>query len=146
MINKFLILIWFILRPKFYLHLFFVIKRKFLFNHDTILNRSKAIAWAEENAVSYKEAFEKLEIKGEILGLDINTINEGKKLQESSSAKMGGSAHLDLIYDCVRLLKAEKIIETGVAYGWSSLSILKALYEMGYGKLYSVDMPYPRKK
>ena len=32
-----------------------------------------------------------------------------------------------------------------MAYGWSSLSILKALSQNGVGKLYSIDMPYPRK-
>ena len=55
---------------------------------------------------------------------------------------MGGSAHINLLYDCVRLLNAKKIIETGVAYGWSSLAILKALNKNNDGILYSVDMPY----
>ena len=59
---------------------------------------------------------------------------------------MGGSGHIHLLYDCVRLLKAKNVIETGVAYGWSSLAILKALSLNGLGKLYSVDMPYPGKK
>ena len=59
---------------------------------------------------------------------------------------MGGASHIDLLYDCVRLSKAKKVIETGVAYGWSSLAILKALSENISGKLFSVDMPYPRKK
>ena len=47
--------------------------------------------------------------------------------------------------NAVKNLKAQKVIETGVAYGWSSLAILKALTEIGNGKLYSVDMPYPRR-
>jgi len=59
---------------------------------------------------------------------------------------MGGSGHIHLLYDCVRLLKVENVVETGVAYGWSSLAILKAMSQNGFGKLYSVDMPYPRKK
>ena len=145
MIDKILILIWFILRPKFYLHFFSIIKRKFLFNHDTIVYRKKAEAWAAENAISYTEALKKLEINGETIGLDINTINDGKRLEKNSSVKMGGSGHIHLIYDCVKLLRAEKVIETGVAYGWSSLAILKAFYDIGSGKLCSVDMPYPRR-
>ncbi len=146
MTNKILIILWFALRPKFYLHFFSLIKRKFSFNHDTLINRNKAQAWAIENATSYSDALKKLEIMGEKKGLDIDTINEGRKLEKISSVKMGGSAHIDLLYDCVRLLKAKKVIETGVAYGWSSLAILKAIYDKGSGKLYSVDMPYPRKK
>ena len=58
---------------------------------------------------------------------------------------MGGPGHIHLIYDCVRLSKARKIIETGVAYGWSSLAVLKAISQTKEGKLYSVDMPYPAK-
>ena len=145
MLNKILLIIWFALRPKYYQHFFSLIKRKFLHNHDTFLNSKKAYEWAEENAISYTEALEKLDLKGEVFGLDNDTIIEGRKLEAKSSVKMGGSGHIHLLYDCVRLLKAQNVIETGVAYGWSSLAILKALSQNGGGTLYSVDMPYPRK-
>jgi len=145
MINKILITLWFILRPKFYLHFLSMIKRKFFINHDTIINRRKAEAWAAKNTTSYISAFQKLGLKGDLVGLDINTINEAQKLEKSSSFKMGGAGHINLLYDCTKLLKAQKVIETGVAYGWSSLAILKALHDVNFGKLYSVDMPYPRK-
>ena len=146
MLNKLLLVIWFILRPKYYLHFFSLIKRKFLFNHDTFKNSKKAYKWAKENTIPYVDALQKLNINGEIVGLDNSTIVEGKKLASKSSVKMGGSGHIHLLYDCVRLLKAKNVIETGVAYGWSSLAILKALSLNGLGKLYSVDMPYPGKK
>ena len=145
MLDKIFIAFWFILRPKYYLHFLSLIKRKFLQDHDTSKNREKAYKWALENAVPYIKALEKLGLKGDIIGLDQNTIVEGRKLQSKSSVKMGGSGHIHLLYDCVKLLNAKKVIETGVAYGWSSLSILKALSEINNGKLYSVDMPYPRK-
>ena len=73
-------------------------------------------------------------------------LRESRKLEAKSSVKMGGSGHIHLLYDCVRLLKAQNVLETGVAYGWSSLAILKALFENDIGKLFSVDMPYPRQK
>ena len=146
MFNKFLLVIWFILRPKYYLHFFSIIKRKLLFNHDTFENTKKAFEWAEANAISYKEALKKLDINGELIGLDKHSIIEGQKLQAKSLVKMGGAGHIHLLYDCVRLLKVKNVIETGVAYGWSSLAILKALSKNGIGKLYSVDMPYPRRK
>ena len=146
MLNKLLLLIWFILRPKYYLHLFSLIKRKFLINNDTTKNSKKAYEWAKENAISYVDALEKLNINGKLIGLDKDTITEGQKLEAKSSVKMGGAGHIHLLYDCVRLLKVRNVLETGVAYGWSSLAILKALSQNGSGKLYSVDMPYPRKK
>lgn len=145
MLNKILIIIWFIKRPTYYLHFFSLIKRKFLINHDTDLNRTEAIKWASNKSVSYLDALKKLNLKGDIFGLDDKTINEAYKLKNKSSTKMGGSAHIHLIYNCVRLLNARTVLETGVAYGWSSLSILKALSELKKGKLVSIDMPYPIK-
>ena len=146
MLNKILLIFWFILRPKYYLHFFSLIKRKFLRDHDTLESSKKAIEWAVSNSLPYVDALEKLNINGELSGLDNDTIIEGQKLEAKSSVKMGGSGHIHLLYDCVRLLKVRNVIETGVAYGWSSLAILKALSQNGFGKLYSVDMPYPRRK
>jgi predicted O-methyltransferase YrrM len=142
MLNKILIIYWFLMRPKYYQHFFSLIKRKFLFNYDTAKHRNQAYKWASENAISYSEALDKLGLAGDINGLDNNTILEGQKLRDKTSVEMGGSAHINLLYDCVRLLNAKKIIETGVAYGWSSLAILKALNKNNDGILYSVDMPY----
>ncbi len=45
------------------------------------------------------------------------------------------------IYCCVRVLKPEYIIETGVAHGYSSWIILNALHKNQKGTLYSIDMP-----
>ncbi len=146
MLNKILIIFWYILHPKYYLHFLSLIKRKFLFNHDTPENRYKAQKWAASKAVSYSDVFKKLDIKGDLFGLDNSTILESRKLEKKSTVKMGGAGHIHLLFDCVRLLKPQKVIETGVAYGWSSLAILKALDQTSNGKLYSVDMPYPRKK
>lgn len=145
MLNKFLYAFWFICRPAYYLHFLSLIRRKFLFDHDTLENKKKAYKWALENSISYAEAFKKLGIVGEQKGLDDETIAEARKLEMKSTVKMGGSAHIDLLYNCVKLLKPLNVIETGVAFGWSSLSILKALSENKNGKLISVDMPYPRK-
>jgi predicted O-methyltransferase YrrM len=138
-------ILWYLFQPKYYQHFFYLIKRKFLFNHDTIENRQKAYKWAKENAVSHIKALKIIGLEGSKVGLDNETIVEGKKLAAKSSVKMGGPGHIHLIYDCVRLSKARKIIETGVAYGWSSLAVLKAISQTKEGKLYSVDMPYPAK-
>ena len=47
-------------------------------------------------------------------------------------------------FNAVKLTGAKCIVETGVAYGWSSLAILNAISINGKGKLFSVDMPYPK--
>jgi predicted O-methyltransferase YrrM len=57
---------------------------------------------------------------------------------------LGGEANLELLYHLVRGLGARCVIETGVAYGWSSLAILLAQEATGGGILISTDMPYPR--
>jgi predicted O-methyltransferase YrrM len=44
-------------------------------------------------------------------------------------------------YLACRMIKPEVIVETGVAYGVSSVFILRALQENGRGTLHSVDLP-----
>ncbi len=56
---------------------------------------------------------------------------------------MGGAANVEVLYDLVRSLRPERVLETGVALGWSSLAILLALESLGRGELVSIDMPYP---
>jgi predicted O-methyltransferase YrrM len=57
---------------------------------------------------------------------------------------LGGAANLELLYHLTRRLEAHRVVETGVAYGWSSLTILLAQESIGGGTLVSTDMPYPR--
>lgn len=49
----------------------------------------------------------------------------------------------EILYLLTRLLKPEKVIETGVANGESSTFILQALEDNGRGQLYSIDLPPP---
>ena len=104
MSNKILLIFWFIFRPKYYLHFFSLIKRKFLYNHDTPINTKRAHDWAKANAIPYIEALKTLNIQGEPVGLDDVSILEGRNLEAKSSVKMGGPGHIHLLYDCVKLL------------------------------------------
>ena len=54
---------------------------------------------------------------------------------------VGGAANLDLLYDFVADRRPLRVVETGVAAGWSSLAILLAL-EGTDGRLWSTDLPY----
>lgn len=56
----------------------------------------------------------------------------------------GGSAGPSLaeaLYVLCRLLKPERVIETGLLYGVTSAYILKALEENGKGTLHTIDLP-----
>lgn len=145
MFEKIMTLIWFLKRPLFWRHLLQLIKRKFMTNYDTTLLREKAEEWAKEHVVPYKEALLNLGLNGEILPMSESLLSEGQALALESRVAMGGPGDLNLLFNAVRLLQADKVIETGVAYGWSSLAILHAMSLNEKGKLYSVDMPYVKK-
>jgi len=49
---------------------------------------------------------------------------------------------LTLAYVLCRLLRPQAVVETGVAYGFTSAAILAALAENGAGRLLSVDLPH----
>ncbi len=58
---------------------------------------------------------------------------------------MGGGGNYPLLYFFTRYIKAQTVVETGVAAGWSSQAILTALQKNGHnGHLYSSDFPYFR--
>lgn len=56
--------------------------------------------------------------------------------------KLGGASNVDLLYNLCEGLAARHVLETGVAYGWSSLAILLSLKNREGGMLFSVDLPY----
>lgn len=48
---------------------------------------------------------------------------------------------VELCYVLCRLLKPDIVVETGVAYGWTSMFILSGLEKNGKGCLHSIDLP-----
>ena len=55
---------------------------------------------------------------------------------------MGGGADIDLLYSLCIALDATRVLETGVAFGWSSLAILSAIAPRAGARLVSIDLPY----
>jgi predicted O-methyltransferase YrrM len=55
---------------------------------------------------------------------------------------MGGAGNMDLLYTLCDHLRATRVVETGVAYGWTSLAVLLSLQDRPGSLLYSVDLPY----
>lgn len=70
----------------------------------------------------------------------------GRDLLNKSEIWQGGPGALPLLYFVVRKTRPNFIIETGVASGWSSSSILAALRSNNNGLLYSSELPYPNIK
>lgn len=56
--------------------------------------------------------------------------------------QMGGPGNKALLFSLVKGTQAKTVIETGVAYGWSSLAILMAIREIGGGRLFSSNLHY----
>lgn len=65
---------------------------------------------------------------------------------EELGARVGGAGFYELLYFLARLTRPHTIVETGVAFGFSSRAFLQALADdpSGSGKLYSSDFPYFR--
>ena len=134
---------------------FFIKKRsrvliKKIYRRFSLISKKnkKSNKWLTENEINLDDFLKKI---------DLNLWNESKvfenKIKKYSleelkkiNVKLGGGACTKLIYFLVRFLKPKITIETGVASGMSSLTILKALEINKTGKLFSSDFPYFRLK
>ncbi|MEX0868342.1 MAG: class I SAM-dependent methyltransferase [Nitriliruptoraceae bacterium] len=59
----------------------------------------------------------------------------------ATGVRLGGAGNLALLYDLCEELQATRVIETGIAYGWSSLAILLSIAPRD-GRLWSTDLAY----
>ena len=117
---------------------------KNIFNRNgAFRGKEKTNRWASEIAISQEEAIEK------IFGIPFQKFSEqfsedyknALDIQKRCPIKMGGAGALELFYAACEFANAKNVVETGVAYGWSSLAALLSL-EKRNGTLYSSDMPY----
>ncbi len=134
---------WFIKNPKYIPQIFQVLKRK---NNSAFENSTtEATNWCKEKSISQQEALQKLANTSEptnLADLYFDEISQAKEIAENCPVKMGGEGAINFIYDLVKNSKAKDILETGVAYGWSSLAILLAINQRENAVLISNDMPY----
>lgn len=109
----------------------------------------EAKLWANSNVKTTTDKFLK-EIDPNLYNESIKIINEivlqSKKKLKSINISLGGGGNYLLLYFLVRKFRPKIILETGVAAGWSTLAILKAINKNELGKLYSSDFPYFRMK
>lgn len=117
---------------------------KNIFNRKSAFRgKEKTQQWAASKAISQSQAIEKLfgfpMQSFQILFPEVLKTAVEREMQ--CPIKMGGAGALELIYHACEFTEAQNTIETGVAYGWSSLAALLSL-EKRNGTLYSSDMPY----
>lgn len=147
MLEKLKTATWFAQRPDHWAQAVELAVRKFRADHDSPEHVRQATAWAAERAVPVADALARMGVEtvaGDSVALPEALVAEGQELAKQSAVKMGGPGDVNLLYAAVRFSGAKKIVETGVAYGWSSLAILAALDGRDGAQLVSVDMPYPK--
>lgn len=143
MFSKIKTAVWFLKNPKYFSQIFQVLKRR---NNASLENTSnEATLWCESVAMPQEAALHHL--LGNIALTDIDTrfsteLQEAQQRAANSPVKMGGAGATSFLYNIVFHSGAKKIIETGVAYGWSSLAILLAIKDIEAAQLISNDMPY----
>ncbi|MEH6876231.1 MAG: class I SAM-dependent methyltransferase [Candidatus Competibacter sp.] len=138
---------WFLARPSHWAQAVDLGKRKFMPDRDSPELRAAAREWAAVQAVTVSDALDTvgLAAKGkDISRLSTALLDEARSRAARSKVAMGGAGDIDLLYAATVLSGALHVVETGVAYGWSSLAILAALESRDDGRLISVDMPYPK--
>jgi predicted O-methyltransferase YrrM len=106
--------------------------------------KDDAEKWCAHLAISQEEAIQQItgnSVYPKLNELYADVLENAKKVEASTPVKMGGAGALDLIYHLCEHTQAKNTLETGVAYGWSSLAALLSLSKRE-GILYSSDMPY----
>lgn len=134
---------WFFSRPQYFKTFLHLVKSKFIPNREG--SRDASINWCKERALTNKEALKKFypDMKFEnIEQLYADVFNYAHEEVKNCKVQMGGAGDINFLYYLTKLSGAKQIVETGVAYGWSSLAILLALSEIDNGKLISGDLPY----
>lgn len=107
--------------------------------------KAEASAWCEARCVAPEEVFGKLGLPGGLLSLEEkfpDVLAPARARAGTVPVKMGGASNTDLLYSLCEALQARSVIETGVAYGWSSLAVLLSLKDRQGARLYSIDLPY----
>lgn len=147
--NKFVLLIfyikWYLSNLKFIFNFFFILQNKFL---NFFTNKEKKVSGNDLfNSFTSEQILKKLFEINKISKFTNSRVflNRRKSLGKNIK-KYGGAADVNLIFNICLKKKPIKILETGVALGWSSFAFLVAIKKNKKGKLISIDMPYMDKK
>ncbi len=130
-------------RPDLYPELGRKIIKNTIARGNATKGKEKTNEWAASLAISQEQAIQQFfgisPVKFQQLFSDV--FYTAERRQDSCPIKMGGPGAMELIYYACEFTQAKSVVETGVAYGWSSLAALISLKKRN-GTLYSSDMPY----
>lgn len=141
---------WYVKRPTMYpdlvRHLVHVPMRLIPSVNDSEGSQQAARVWCRDNLTPIDAFAKTFNIPAGLL--HVETLHEedweyAQNAVKYTPVSMGGGGDTDLLYTLCLHLQATRVVETGVAYGWSSLALLLALNQFEDGKLYSTDRPYP---
>ncbi len=146
--NRIKTLAWYLKQPKGLSLIVSLIKRKTIYKSRE-KTRADAEKWCKQHSVETSVAFQKLfgssvQSYKEPENIFIEEFNYAQQKADASPFKMGGRGNIGLLYNVCEQVQAKYMIETGVAYGWSSLSILLSLAKRPGSLLISTDMPYAK--
>lgn len=138
--------LWFAVHPRLYPQLGRSLRRRLLAPARPADEAERAAEWCAGRAVSTTAALERLTGAPQPESVRKRHAHSFATADAKAAAatrhRMGGAGDLDLIYWLCEHTAARRAIETGVAHGWSSMTILLSLAQRD-GDLVSVDMPYP---
>jgi predicted O-methyltransferase YrrM len=142
-------LLWYLRKPVLYPELVRLAANKarcvLLGRDPSVESRRQAEAWCAKRSLTTADALEKIAGRrpSESLESKFHEIfRQGQEATEACPVKMGGAGDLDLLFHLAEFIQAREVIETGVAYGWSSLALLLSISRRN-GLLVSTDLPYP---
>lgn len=108
-------------------------------------DRAEALRWCRHNAVDTGTAVARLTGRSGFLPFCRrfkDRLERSRGIAERCPVTMGGAGDLELIWQMAEHVEATRAIETGIAYGWSSLAFLLSLERRQGALLVSTDMPY----
>lgn len=141
-------LAWFARRPVLWPQAVRIVRQRVAPNRDGEAYQSAAVAWCARTSVTTADALKRLGVVEEIIPFDQQfgeLYRQALDRTERCPVSMGGAADLTLLFGCAELLGASRVLETGVAYGWSTLALLASLHRRPRAVLHSVDMPYVKR-
>src|SRR5690349_18983787 len=124
-----------------------VIAKKIIYRFENSgSTKNEYLKWYESNSTTIESFTSVLDpaLYEEATKYDWELNERARQILSTLPVKLGGGGFSSLIYYMIRKMKPALVIETGVAAGFSSQAILKALSVNGSGELYSSDFPYFR--
>lgn len=146
-LNKISVYFFYLLNKNSRQYFFVLVLRKVsgIFNRSdkSEYKNSFILKWCEKKKILEKNFYKKIGLMHHSnFFLEKKSYYLSAKLKEKNlKYKMGGMAHLNLIYNLTKHFTPNNILETGVAFGWSTLVFI--LSKPKYSNLISIDLSYP---